>query len=353
MQMKLIFFLILIGMTPVSVYGSINFTDQLIAVEQNIENISNSVDFLKITVDSQDQITQEKLFVISNDLLELQKIDEINEQNLIEIQEKIKVINNKISEITTAEVGVYGKDKDVPVFVDVLEDFYPETLLDVALIVSSIASIILVLIVYKQTQTAKKDSEVRYRPWIRIEDVRLDERGHVESTSNKIVKWSKHWEDGGTVEEIKKIIVGSGAFNGGALPTGASRIQSKFSLTELNPELLRKIGSIFPITPIMPQETQLWKYSFSRKTFEKSFSEPFYLGAECIYKVDENTTHRIGKIWKITGSSGNVEKYWFDELSKNYEDVLSSMPIPESESDNTGKTESDNTDETKSNNDNP
>ena len=322
MHMKYLLFLIFLTIfLPVFGQEPMNFTTQIKEIEIDIDEINTSILNLKKDMALQDERTQEKILRILDNFEELKTNTEINENNIKEIIENIDHLNHQIKELHLENVGVYGKNIQEPVFVEILEDFYPKTILDYALVISSIASIILVLIVRKQTQTVKKDSEIKFRPWIRIEDTLYDVRGIVQATDGSSHTWKDFWKKY-TKEQIIRVTVHSGAFNGGSLPTEASRIQSLYSKTKISKEELLEKGRIHTIQPIMPQETQTWKYFFPKEDYIWSETKSIFLGVECIYKVEENLTYKIGKIWKLTGTAWVIEEYWFKKIPEKFEDVI-------------------------------
>jgi len=241
---------------------------------------------------------------------------------LSSINDSTQIIDDvEITQYLQNDVEISGKSIDEPVFVKILKELLPETLLDWVLIFANAISIVLVLIVGAQTWIAKRDNEKRMRPWIRIEDPIYDNNGIIQHTNGNSISWSKFWADSNnTIENILEVKVHSSAFNGGTMPTTASRIQVRTQVGEqLTKETLLEHGTKLIVTPIMPQEKIVWRYAFSGQDYVNCTDSPIFVGAECIYKINKKSSVKIGKIWKLGRTSWEPIDYWFEEIKINFD----------------------------------
>lgn len=259
-------------------------------LDDAVGKLSANVADLKITTDNLD----DKIEDVSGKVAALQKTLEEKDEN----------------------ISVYGKPNEEPVFVKILKELHPETALDWVLLFSGAATVFLVAIVWMQTSTTRKESNTKLRPWIRIEDVSYDKSGLVKLKNGKSVFWKDYWSDRTSMDpnEVSQIFVHSSIINGGATPSEKTRTQSFYSENKINKTILRDRGKKLLMLPLMPSEEQKWAYVFDPSTYLNSFKTSFYLAAECTYKVDKKTIHRLGKIWEMKGTFVAPIDYWFEEF---------------------------------------
>ena len=214
--------------------------------------------------------------------------------------EDLKDVSNQF----TNNTGVTNFESS-PVLIDVVEKVLPGSLTGWVAIISGIATIMLVIVVWNQMIVTKKDISSRLRPWIapvgvkaallKFPDGRIIE---YEDISRNAYPYDKKPE---TV--IMKITIK----NVGSIP--ASKIDYRLlkSEKEITREEIEKVKISKQEGFILPNETSSINYEVPLQKFEK---EQYYLAILIVYKVNDKSISKVGKIWKIKGNSRELVIDW-------------------------------------------
>ena len=186
--------------------------------------------------------------------------------------------------------------------------WWPDNLTDLIIIVSGIATAVLVYVIWRQFSITKREMESRLRPWVTID---LDGPKWIRFESRGIVDYLEFVDDPQKHLKFKPISISFDIkiTNSGRIPaqTHGKLLQDH---NKINKKDLENLDEVTPAI-VMPGQTEYSTVALSYKELLID-DKIFYVGVVVEYEVNSKTSV-IGRIWKVGSSKITVVDEWMKD----------------------------------------